>query len=171
MTHTNIDEWTTKAGYPAIMKITLQGHINGYVGVPKEHPAYGINYYEWDTDPDDHEEWNQRSAEIQEEINKIQVHGGLSFAEEGDGKYLPKGYWWFGFDTAHVYDKPNFNYAWKKLKDVMTEKEKYNFHKFKEIEKEITYTLDDRVWRSPKYVRGECELLAEQLKVIEVKFR
>lgn len=56
--------------------------INGYVGVPKNHPDYGKEY-------DDVE---------------VEVHGGLTFCVEGkdgDDLFPFVDVWWFGFDTAH----------------------------------------------------------------------
>ena len=63
--------------------LALQGPfgINGYVGIPENHPDYKKDY-------DDVE---------------VDVHGGLTFADEGDDKLWKKGLWWFGFDTAHAF--------------------------------------------------------------------
>lgn len=58
----------------------------GYVGLPKGH-----KYYEKDYD----------------RIN-INVHGGLTFADKGDGKIWTAGLWWIGFDCAHYNDTISF---------------------------------------------------------------
>lgn len=88
-------------------------HLNGYVGVPKNHPWYGIDYNQclrgcegnpnpinpsvisypctWESD--------HKSPE-----KLIDVHGGLTFSGMGDGKLRSAAYWWFGFDCAHGWD-------------------------------------------------------------------
>lgn len=58
-----------------------------YIGVPKEHPLYGVDY----------------------EKVPVDCHGGLTFSEEGGSTdkipSLKSGYWWFGWDYAHSLDK------------------------------------------------------------------
>lgn len=54
-------------------------HLCGYVALPPNHSYYGKHY---DNIP-------------------VYVHGGLTFASEGDGDRWQKGYWWIGFDCAH----------------------------------------------------------------------
>ena len=56
--------------------------LNGYVALPPEHPCYGKAYDDID----------------------VEVHGGLTFASEGDGEKWEKGYWWVGFDCGHAGD-------------------------------------------------------------------
>jgi len=56
--------------------------INAYFGVPITHPLAGHSY---DNIP-------------------VDVHGGLTFSHEGDDKYLPSGFWWYGADYAHSGD-------------------------------------------------------------------
>lgn len=98
--------WTRRAmvinpGITSIMPDLSRnaGWGNGYVGLPKEHPCYGMGY------DDIHEQYD------------IDVHGGLTFSEqleEGD-EYLPTlgGLWVVGFDTAHYTDNPK---SWPKSK-------------------------------------------------------
>jgi len=57
-------------------------HLNGYVGLTENHQYYGKDCSKIDID----------------------VHGGLTFAEMGDGENWPKGYYWIGFDTGHCTD-------------------------------------------------------------------
>lgn len=63
------------------------GHLNGYVGIPKMHWAYGKHY---------------------DEIEDIEVHGGLTYSSHRlsciDESVFGE-MWWFGFDTAHAGDK------------------------------------------------------------------
>lgn len=54
-----------------------KGAYNGYIIVSDEHPWYGKGYHE---------------------LENIEVHGGLTFAQE---HARVKGFWVFGFDTAH----------------------------------------------------------------------
>lgn len=75
----------------------------GYVGVPKEHPAYGLDY----NGPDDAYDINPTVKWWRIHVNRrfeyaiydVRVHGGLTFAgNRGDEKH------WFGFDCAHAGD-------------------------------------------------------------------
>ena len=61
------------------------GTLCGYVGIPKEHRFWGISY---NIDPDP-------------ELSDISdnVHGGLTYSRQGED-----GWWYFGFDTAHLDD-------------------------------------------------------------------
>ena len=57
------------------------GSFNGYVSVPSDHPAYGVDYMDWDSP-----------------AANLDVHGGITYAGmNGD-------MWCFGFDTAHYLD-------------------------------------------------------------------
>ena len=66
------------------------GWGNGYVAIPKGHPAYEKNY----------------------DKIVVEIHGGLTFSEHSDNlnyPHLPKfdeKYWIVGFDTAHYGDTP-----------------------------------------------------------------
>ena len=72
-------QWTTKAGYEAIVVVQPQGHRCGYVKVPKGHP---VDYRQYD------------------EID-IDVHGGSTYRDyDNDGTI-------FGFDCAHYGDAPD----------------------------------------------------------------
>jgi hypothetical protein len=53
-----------------------------YLGIPLDHPLAGHDY----------------------ENLPIDCHGGLTFADKGDGKYRPKGYYWYGYDYGHCND-------------------------------------------------------------------
>ena len=58
------------------------GILCGYIALPLKHPLAGKNY---DDIP-------------------IQVHGGLTFGDKGDGSRYEKGYYWYGFDCGHFRD-------------------------------------------------------------------
>lgn len=58
------------------------GWGNGYIGIPPEHPWYGKDYDDIDAN----------------------VHGGLTYSNPCKPREKPDGYWWIGFDTAHLND-------------------------------------------------------------------
>lgn len=98
------------------------GQLNGYVGLKRGHP-----YYRKSSDDID-----------------VDVHGGLTFAQIGEGINWSKGYWWIGFDTGHLWDyQPGM--------------EKY-------IEPFATYKNID-------YVTKEVKRLAEQLAPVNMAIR
>lgn len=76
---------------------TEMGEYNGYVAVPPEHPLYGKDEYA-------------------EEVEALDVHGGVTFADYAktlplvseclDHKEPPRNWWVFGFDTCHYGDNP-----------------------------------------------------------------
>lgn len=66
-----------------IRRMEHSGVLNGYVGVNKEHPLFGIGY---------------------DDVDNINVHGGITFSGYGLLKNEDKSIWWFGFDTAHYND-------------------------------------------------------------------
>ena len=61
------------------LKMIRRGWGNGYVGVPKGHPWFGVHYDEIDAN----------------------VHGMLTFSEMD---VFGAGYWWVGFDTCRPGD-------------------------------------------------------------------
>ena len=80
-------------GLRIVVKTTDMGHRCGYVGVPKGHPLYGMNY-------------------DKAEAEGITAHGGLTFSdgdEDGGMWHLgfDEGYWYLGFDCAHIGDAPD----------------------------------------------------------------
>lgn len=97
-------------------------HLCGYVALPKGHPCYGKDY---------------------DDIG-VEVHGGLTFAREGDGKDWAKGYWWLGFDCAHAWD----------LVPQMVEL----------IGREL---WEHETYRNFAYVRAQIKSLAEQLAKVK----
>jgi len=101
------------------------GHLCGYLAVKRGHPCYGKFY---DYLP-------------YEDLFPVDVHGGLTFSQEGDGKEYPKGYWWLGFDCAHAYDivpfmpsalsqhgsYKNFNYVRQEIKKLVAQVKTLDF--------------------------------------------
>lgn len=95
-------------------------HLCGYVGVPEGHPLFGISYSTAapvfverliDSALPEPERIAQAIAIASDQwSNKISpesmldAHGGITYSDAGNGKYLPKGFYWFGFDCAHSGD-------------------------------------------------------------------
>lgn len=84
-------------------------HYCGYVGVPKNHPAHGMDYYFSDYEDDEDGKITEKElTSLQKAINDIHVHGGLTYARAdapgGIDNKLVKDYWWFGFDCGHFGD-------------------------------------------------------------------
>lgn len=83
------------AGFSCFILRNSMGNWCGYVGVPKTHPAYGLNY----------------------DFVDVNVHGGLTYADKCGGAIchvpqpgMPDDVWWLGFDTAHSGDyTPSMN--------------------------------------------------------------
>lgn len=83
-------QWTTGAGLPAYCLIILfdgrKSHRCGYVGVPDGHPLFGKDY------------------DAASESASVEVHGGLTYASQGDGDPFDAAMWWFGFNCANAGD-------------------------------------------------------------------
>jgi hypothetical protein len=69
-----------------LKQVIKRGWGNGYVAIPPSHCLYGKG---------------ENSYSIS---SKIRVHGGLTYAQHGDGDDAPKHWWVFGFDTSHFQD-------------------------------------------------------------------
>jgi hypothetical protein len=102
----------------------------GYVGVFPGHVCYGKDC---DAIPYD-------------DLLAIDVHGGLTFAGKGDGKYRPQGRWWLGFDCAHHWDLVPF------LEDF--------------AKRHMEHSLGG-TYRNFQYVRQEVKSLAEQIAKLD----
>lgn len=78
-------EWIQEpSGYKCrIKRNPITGTLCGYVGIPRDHKFWGIGY-----------DWHEELRDI-----GANVHGGLTYGQEGDD-----GWWYFGFDTAHMDD-------------------------------------------------------------------
>ena len=69
--------------YRIVINFYDLGHRCGYVGMPKDHPAYGIGY---------------------EKLYDIKCHGGLTYSDDHAPDKEPDGRWYIGFDCAHSGD-------------------------------------------------------------------
>jgi hypothetical protein len=124
----------THAGFACLaLRNDHLGHWCGYVGVPREHPAYGREY----------------------ENVEVEFHGGLTYADRCGGVIchvpapgMPDDVWWLGGDFAHLYD----------LAPAMRAREM----RARETRAGFEPDFQD-VYRELPYVRSEIESLAEQL--------
>ncbi len=108
------------AELPCLVVRTDMGHLCGYVGVPKGHPAYppktrdanetmrkGLRDFrdesKWAIEP--RPDAKERIIDVSYEDLDVDVHGGLTFGDMGDD-YMGrrKGFKWLGFDCAHGFD-------------------------------------------------------------------
>lgn len=163
------------------------GHLNGYVAVPGTHPAQGMSY-----NGDTFEEHNARMAAfraelrrtkgdihkwrpqpdrsvfpgIGEAIEKIEVHGGLTYAGPGQNEFSKE--WWFGFDCGHAFDlSPGMEALTHRLhiEQGTTKEWERRMAQFKELQAKFG---QQDTYRTIDYVRTECTELARQLKALEV---
>ena len=152
-------QWRDEAtGYPCLIVRNgwVTGALCGYVGVPKDHPAHGKNYdhYDFSEDP-------EPNTPIEQVINEVEVHGGLTYAAacgHGEdpatgichipGKGEPDDVWWFGFDCSHG-------------GDLVPKMRRGVFNP------EFAALFRGDVYRDEAYVREQVAELAKQLKAME----
>jgi hypothetical protein len=82
-----IIEKENKNIYPNLVRgnvFVSRGWGNGYVAVPPTHPACKMDYHNM--------------------LYDIDVHGGITYFDFGDGVNAPKDWWVIGFDTSHYND-------------------------------------------------------------------
>ena len=136
--HAEWVQWIS--GYKCrISRNETTGTLCGYVGIPKEHRFWGISY---NIDPDP-------------ELSDIgdNVHGGLTYSAQGDD-----GWWYFGFDTAHMDDfAPKMVEGLIGLKGDLSLKEYlFNYwdcanYKTWEYVEEQVFWLGKRLWQYNEY--------------------
>ena len=143
-----------------IVRSFISGSLCGYVGVPKSHPWFGLDYA--DCTSGEHEKPYCDDCPAM----RMSVHGGLNFAatcDEGPESLsichvpLPgrsDKVWWFGFDCAHMMDHQPAAIA--------------RMHSVPEI-REKMMALDARypaIYKPLAYVQSEVTKLAEQLAAV-----
>ena len=112
-----------------------EGHWCGYVGVPKDSRLYKKDYYFYT-------ESENGLSKLEQAINNIKVHGGLTYA---DRRRKNDDTWYFGFDCAHSGDFMEYYFDYPELEENSTYKDK-------------------------QFVITECQNLAKQLKeIIDLK--
>jgi hypothetical protein len=127
------------AGFACMaLRRDTMGNWCGYVGVPREHPAYGKDYNDVD----------------------VEVHGGLTYANHCQAPIchvpepgMPDDVFWLGFDCAHAGDLSPAMEARMRAYNIPTLQGR-EFGAFREV------------YRDLPYVRAEIESLAEQLRAI-----
>lgn len=125
-------DWITEAGLRAVCLVVRNSHRCGYVEVPVGHPLHGLGY---DTASPVLGPSHWAADEYASPNERVDVHGGITYADGGDGYPVESKGWWFGFDCAH--------------------------HGDGSMDDNRTY-LTGPV-RSEEYVVRECESLARQL--------
>ena len=147
--------------------ITDMGHRCGYVGVPRGHVLYGVEYNE--TLPDaisfvtdeimENAEIGARGAipvffaAFSNRMNRldvvIDVHGSLTYSGRSEQYPIPDtNLWWFGFDCAHAGDGKDFSIMDERTKEAYASGFRY---------------YPEGPVRSKEYVMQHCKLLARQL--------
>ena len=127
-------------GYPcAILRpCSDRKHLCGYVGVPKDHPIYGLPPY------------------IQAFENYFHVHGGLNYYRfdlppKAYTENPSKDFWFFGFSCTHEGDIVPLNEDCSNCGDEFLERPIRHGDSYKDM----------------KFVEKEVRKLAHQLKQIE----
>lgn len=145
-------EWVDKTtGLHCLIWRNTHGSLCGYVGVDKNHPAFGLHYDVSDYDMDGGTKWWRRHVthRVDYKIEDIYVHGGLTFAGLlTRDLVIADGLHWFGFDCAHHMD----------YSPVLMAKEK--------ALGDDAMTIGG-VYRDINYVTKEVESLAKQLAAIK----
>jgi len=134
------------------------GYANGYVGVKKTHPLYGVHYREFDYE--------------------IIVHGGVTFSghiksptdDENDCNWLDEDYWWIGFDTKHSGDRrvtENYEYCLEQVVSLACQISSLTRNKYKLVPlgKE-TNRIINLEWEVQKLteIKDKFKARAKQLK-------
>jgi len=101
------------------------GTLCGYIALPLKHPLAGKNYNDI----------------------PIQVHGGLTYGDKGDGSLYEKGYYWYGFDCGHSWD-----FAPKIVELLETMEGTDTKHWY-----------ENTTYRNVEYVKGEIKYIVKQL--------
>lgn len=147
-------QWADEAtGLPCLIVRNRAGALCGYVGVPKAHPWFGVDY--------DSVTPHGKAPEIDEHgcrVNDdwVRVHGGLTFADRCQPRAGDEGrgvchvvqpgeddeIWWLGFDCAHSGD-------WSPAHQALTGSPIFACGHYEE-------------YRTTDYVKTECALLAQQ---------
>lgn len=127
------------------------GQLNGYVGVKRGHPCYG----------------KDTSNTM---IYSLSVHWGITFADERVGGGFKKGFWYFGFDTAHAFDyAPLLQKTMKEMEDMDHPFIKQLNELMKPISNLIPITPTKNFYKDIQFVSDEVQSLHSQLSNIQKK--
>ncbi len=101
-------QWQDAAtGLPCMILRAPIGHLCGYVGIPKGHDLYSIDYMECPLgDKCDECEDTTYSSCSHTPDSTFMVHGMVTFSgrHPDHTSKMPDDTWWFGFDCAHFSD-------------------------------------------------------------------
>jgi hypothetical protein len=177
----------TYYGYRCVVIFSYLGFRCGYVGIPKKHPLYGIEYNQETPklkkeNMEDKEIgkrslfslmfMNPKSNYISPEVY-FDIHGSLTYSGKDKNYPVESDLWWFGFDCGHLstgddadYDLiyPYFNDNPKLLKSLSEYLE--DAPNLKEM---FGFNEDEMTIRDKEYVEEECRSLAEQLYELSIK--
>jgi len=128
-------EWWEGEYHCLIRRHPEMKHLCGYVGVPDNHPLYGKHFTE---------------------LNKINVHGGLTFSNYWDDEY---NLWYLGFDCGHFMDlAPG-------LEEQLEEIRRNNLELRRLHKRLLEICMGSwNTYRNIKYVTGEVKQLLKQLR-------
>lgn len=156
MGYTVEKDWTTHAGFRAVVIMGSMGYRSGYVGVPKDHALYGAPCCEPHpalTFPET-ESIGKRGiiplfcSDGQARPDVVfDVHGGITYSGGKDDYPVESDLWWFGYDCGHAGDAPS--------PEAVKDRVRRMGPAFIPGPGEVHRTLD--------YCRSECESLAAQL--------
>lgn len=127
-------------GYPCVCLFQKMGHRTGYVGVDKNHPWYEMDY----------------DSEGPDTVN---CHWGLTYSgwpywgDKDDHTY-----WYFGFDCAHYSD--GIDYETARKYGLLSDNEYL-------LQKAIYEKWNPGTIKDVEFVKDNCKLIADQLKVIK----
>lgn len=130
-------EWEHAGLKCAVVQAREASHRCGYVRVPSTHMLYQKHYDDGLVD--------------------VQVHGGLTFAEQEPCTHEDGSGWWFGFDCAHSGDEMLDPLVTREQLSEAT-RSLYDIHK-------MYPDFHEHYWREHEVV-AECESLAEQLAAL-----
>lgn len=124
-------------GFPCVLNRNEMGVWCGYVGVPSGHP------------------WHKKHYHDLEELNEVEVHGGLTYSDHLQGALGPdctnsdesNWLWWLGFDCGHSFD--------------------YSPGLVKLFPKLVLVSGSLAAYRDIAYARAETEFLAAQASIAD----
>lgn len=112
----------------AILEHDVMGHLCGYLGVPRNHPWYGLDYDDIYAD----------------------VHGGITFSRDSDEADYPMELppsvhaWWVGFDCAHYGDLvPNMPFS--PLEGEVYRDRNFVFHELEDLARQASEVVQTPV--------------------------
>ena len=99
-------DWISTSGLRCVvLRGGYKNHRCGYVAVPYGHPLYGVDYMAG-CEALGPSEYTWRDSQFASPEEKLDVHGGVTYSDGGDGYPVDLAdVWWFGFDCMHAWDE------------------------------------------------------------------